>query len=102
MEQLTPQVVETTYTVGKERPTEGNALGKNTIREMSARGYRWTLLIFRIQGVPAVRFAVNLASVPDMSSGSLFFFKDYHLFEQAYRWSQTVLPRFQHAENEPK
>jgi hypothetical protein len=25
MEQLTPQVVETTYTVGKERPTEGNA-----------------------------------------------------------------------------
>ena len=92
------QIVAAEYSVTKDAPTDEHALGKSTIRDMQMGGYPWTLLIFRFEGARAVRFAANLAMVPDLSSGSLFFFKDYHVFEQAYRWSQTALPRFQHEE----
>jgi hypothetical protein len=95
-EWLSPDIVEAVYSVAKEGLVEANAQGKSIIREMRGRGYPWTLFIFRIEGVAAVRFAANLASVPDMTSGSVFFFKDYQLFEQAYRWSQAALPRSQH------
>jgi hypothetical protein len=97
-ERLSPHLVETVYSATKERSTEGRAVGKNIIREMRSLGYQWTLLIFRLEGMAAPRFAANLSSVPDMSSGSLFFFEDYHLFEQAYRWAQTALPPFRHLE----
>lgn len=95
-ERLVPHLVETVYSATKERSIEGSAIAKNIIREMRRRGYPWTLLIFRIEGVAAARFGANLPWVPEMSAGSLFFFEDYHLFEQAYRWAQTTLPRFQH------
>lgn len=98
-EQLSPHLVETVYSATKERSIEGRTIGKNMIREMRMLGYQWTLLIFRIEGVTAARLAANLPWVPDMSSGSLFFFEDYHLFEQAYRWAQTALPRFQNLDN---
>jgi hypothetical protein len=97
-EGLAYQIVAAEYSVAKEAPAGENALGKSAIRGMHTRGYPWTLLIFRVEGVEAVRFAANLPMVPDMSSGSLIFFRDYQLFEQAYRWSQTALPWFQHEE----
>ena len=95
-EWLSPDIVEAVYSIAKEGLEETNAQRKSVIREMRVRGYPWTLFIFRIEGVAAVRFAANLANVPDMTSGSVFFFKDYHRFEQAYRWSQAALPRSQH------
>jgi hypothetical protein len=102
-EQLAFQIVAAVYSVGKDRPADENALGKGTIRDMQMLGYQWILLIFSLEGVAAVRFAANLVMVPDLSSGSLFFFKDYHLFGLAYRWSQAALPRFQHRdENQPQ
>jgi hypothetical protein len=95
-EWLSPDIVEAVYSIAKEGLEETNAQRKSVIREMRVCGYPWTLFIFRIEGVAAVRFAANLANVPDMTSGSVFFFKDYHRFEQAYRWSQAALPRSQH------
>ena len=95
-EWLSPDLVEAVYSIAKEGLEEADAQRKSIIREMRVRGYPWALFIFRMEGVAAVRFAANLASVPDMTSGSVFFFKDYHRFEQAYRWSQAALPRFQH------
>jgi hypothetical protein len=95
-EWLSPDIVEAVYSNVKEGLVEDGAQGKRTIREMRVRGYPWTLFILRVEGVASVRSAANLANVPDMTSGSVFFFKDYHLFEQAYRWSQTAFPRSQH------
>jgi hypothetical protein len=95
-EWLSPDIVEAVYSIAKEGLEETNAQRKSVIREMRVRGYPWTLFILRIEGVASVRFAANLANVPAMTSGSVFFFKDYHLFEQAYRWSQTAFPRSQH------
>ena len=95
-EWLSPDILEAVYSTVNEGLVEAGTPGKGIIPEMRRRGYPWTLFIFRIEGVAAVRFAANLASIPDMTSGSVFFFKDYHLFEQAYRWSQAALPRSQH------
>ena len=95
-EWLSPDIVEAVYSIAKEGLEEAYAQRKSIIREMRVCGYPWTLFIFRIEGVATVRFATNLANVPDMTSGSVFFFKDYHLFEQAYRWSQAAVPRSQH------
>jgi hypothetical protein len=50
--------------------------------------------MFRQEGVPAIRLAANLANVPDRSWGNIFFFTDYRLFEEAYRWSQGALPQY--------
>ena len=99
-EGLADQIVAAEYSAAKDAPADENALGKSTIRDMQMYGYPWTLLIFRLERARAVRFAANLAMVPDLSSGTLFFFKNYHLFEHAYRWSQTALPRLKHPEEE--
>lgn len=101
MGQLSPDIVETRFrrtelSGEREVATHGVAIGKELIQEMRARGYHWNLLIFRVDGVPAIRYVANLASVPDTCWGNLFFFRDFPLFEQAYRWSQAALPRFQH------
>jgi hypothetical protein len=98
---LRPVIVEIALASPLERPLEkmpGNLAwsSEESVRDMRAQGYRWSLLVFQIVGEQAVRFAVNLIAVPDAALGSLFFFRDFRLFDEAYRWSQTLLPRFQH------
>jgi hypothetical protein len=98
---LRPEIVEIALVAPLERPFEenpGNLVwpSEESVRDMRAQGYRWSLLLFEIKGEPAVRFAVNLIALPDAALGSFFFFKDSRLFDEAYRWSQTLLPRFQH------
>jgi hypothetical protein len=64
------------------------------VEAVRKRGYRWTLLWFRLEGELTMRLTTNLDALPRLSWGSLVFFRDYHLFEQAYGWSKSVLPRF--------
>ena len=97
--QLQPAVVQTEFWgegflfVRQEQAAE-LALGREIIVEMRARGYRWSLIMFRQEGVPTIRLAANLANVPERSWGNIFFFKDHQLFEQAYRWSRGALPQY--------
>jgi hypothetical protein len=98
---LRPEIVEIALVAPLERPLEekpGNLVwpSEDSVRDMRAQGYRWSLLLFEIKGEQAVRFAVNPIALPDAALGSFFFFKDSRLFDEAYRWSQTLLPRFQH------
>jgi hypothetical protein len=93
---LSPQIIDAAFSRLDASVAAELASGKQLIREMRSRGYRWNLLIFRIYGAPAFRFAPNLAAIPDTSSGNLLFFNDYQLFEETYRWAQLVLPRFQY------
>jgi hypothetical protein len=98
---LRPAIVEIALVAPLEPPLEenpGNRIwsSEESVRDMRAQGYRWSLLLFQIKGEPAVRFAVNVIALPDAALGSFFFFKDFRLFDEAYRWSQTLLPRFQH------
>ena len=101
--QLQPQVVQTEFWgedflfVKNEADNSKLALAKQIIEEMRARDYRWNLLMFRIEGEPAIRFTANLAAAPKRSWGNLFFFKDFRIFEEAYRWTSTTLPRLQSA-----
>jgi FkbM family methyltransferase len=100
---LQPQVVQTEFWgedflfVKNEPNNTKLALAKQIIGEMRARGYQWNLLMFRIEGEPAIRFTANLASAPKRSWGNLFFFKDFRVFEEAYRWTRAALPRLQSA-----
>jgi FkbM family methyltransferase len=103
MGQLEPQVVQTEFWgedflfVKDEEDKTKLVLAKQIIDEMRNRGYRWNLLMFRIEGEPAIRFTANLATAPRLSWGNLFFFKDFRIFEEAYRWTSTTLPRLQSA-----
>jgi FkbM family methyltransferase len=97
--QLQPAVVQTEFwgegfLFVKQQEAAKLALGREIIKEMRSRGYRWNLIMFRQEGVPAIRLAANLANVPDRSWGNIFFFTDYRLFEEAYRWSQGALPQY--------
>jgi hypothetical protein len=98
---LRPEIVEIALVAPLERPLEekpGKLVwpSEDSVRDLRAQGYRWSLLLFEIKGEQAVRFAVNPIALPDAALGSFFFFKDSRLFDEAYRWSQTLLPRFQH------
>ena len=103
MGQLEPQVVQTEFWgedflfVKNEEDKTKLVLAKQIIEELRNRNYRWNLLMFRIEGEPAIRFTANLATAPKRSWGNLFFFKDFRLFEEAYRWTSTTLPRLQSA-----
>ena len=66
------------------------------ISEMRARGYWWNLIIFRIDGEYAIRFAANLGNSPKRAWGNIFFFQQFELFSVAFRWCQSALPRLQH------
>jgi hypothetical protein len=96
-----PKIVVIAQTAKKESSVgerSGNlvsAEGK-LMQGMRACGYRWSLLLFKVKGEQAVRFVANPPTSPEIESGSLFFFREYQLFDEAYRWTQTVLPRFQH------
>ena len=96
-----PKIVVIAQTAKKESSV-GERLGNLVSAEgklmqgMRARGYCWNLLLFKVKGEHAIRFAANAPNFPETASGSLFFFKDYQLFDEAYRWTQTVIPRFQH------
>jgi FkbM family methyltransferase len=99
--QLRPAVLQTEFwgegfLFVKQKEVAELALGREIIKEMRARGYRWNLIMFREEGVPTIRFTANLANVPNQSQGNIFFFRDYRLFEEAYRWSQGALPQFLH------
>jgi FkbM family methyltransferase len=100
---LQPQVVQTEFwgedfLFVKDEPNDSKlVLAKQIIEEMRARDYRWNLIMFRIEGEPAIRFTANLATAPKRSWGNLFFFKDFRVFEEAYRWTSTALPRLQSA-----
>src|SRR5260221_1586549 len=101
--QLRPQVVQTEFWgegflfVKNEADDTKLVLAKQIIEEMRARDYRWNLLMFRIEGEPAIRFTANLGTAPKYSWGNLFFFKDFSVFKEAYRRTSAVLPRLQSA-----
>src|SRR5260370_1446202 len=103
MGQLQPQVVQTEFwgedfLFVKDEPVDGKlVLAKQIIKEMRVRGYRWNLLMFRIEGEPAIRLTANLATAPKRSWGNLFFFQDVRVFEEAYRAAGAALPRMQSA-----
>jgi hypothetical protein len=99
IEQLSPEIVETAFSRIDTNPADEDASGRKLIREMRTRGYHWNLLMFRIYGAPAFRFAASLVEIPDMAAGHLLFFKNFEHFEQAYRLAQLVLPRFQHGDS---
>ena len=100
---LQPQVVQTEFwgedfLFVKDQPNDSKlVLAKQIIEEMRSRDYRWNLIMFRIEGEPAIRFTANLATAPKHSWGNLFFFKDFRVFEEAYRWTSAALPRLQSA-----
>jgi|GEM_PF-6599232 len=96
---IRPQIIMTVWdqtrrslSVGQDDQASANAL----VERMRACGYQWNLLLFRTGNVSAVQFSVNLMNFPDATWGNLFFFKEFVLFDQAYRWLQGILPRFQH------
>ena len=95
-EQLSPEIMDTAFSTLDRYSSDDLGSGRKLIQEMRSLGYRWNLLLFRIYGAPGFRFAANLATVPDMASGHLLFFKNHAHFEQSYRWAQLVLPRFQY------
>jgi len=97
MSGLCPAVIQVRF-FGQESLKSENADATvpttDLVEEVRKRGYRWNLLLFRLEGELATRLTTNLNSLPRLSWGSLVFFRDYHLFEQAYGWSKSVLPRF--------
>jgi hypothetical protein len=99
--ELRPEIIE--IALPAERPAEVHpgesaSAGGNLVRQMRARGYRWSLLLFEVEGEQGVRFAANSDGEPVCASGNFFFFKDSRLFDEAYRWTRSVMPRFQYRE----
>jgi hypothetical protein len=97
MRGLSPAVIQVRF-FGQEPPKPQNAdatlPATDLVEEVQKRGYRWSFLLFRLEGELAIRLTTNLNALPRLSWGSLVFFRDYQLFEQAYGWSKSVLPRF--------
>lgn len=97
MSGLSPAIIQVRF-FGQEplKPQNADATVPSTdlIEEVRKRGYCWNFLLFRLEGELAIRLTTNLSALPRLSWGSLVFFRDYHLFEQAYGWSKSVLPRF--------
>ena len=102
IDSLGAKVVDTAFSRLDTAAADEFASSKKLIRAMRTWDYHWNLLVFRIGRAPAFRFAANLVETPDMSSGELFFFKDFELFERTYRWAQLLLPRFQHQSDSDK
>ncbi len=98
-DRLSPEVIDTAFSTLGAYGAEEQGASKKLIRDLRAVGYHWNVLVFQLAPAPAFRFAANLAETPDMSSGELFFFKSFELFERTYRWAQLVLPRFQHQDS---
>jgi hypothetical protein len=97
MSELSPAIIQVRFFGQEQREPQNadeTALTTDLVEEVRKRGYRWNLLLFRLQGELTIRLTTNLNALPRLSWGSLVFFKDYHLFEQAYGWSKSVLPRF--------
>ena len=104
--ELRPEILEITVSaelrqLAEERPAPLAATGGNFMRQMRANGYRCSLVLFEINGEDGLCFAANSDSYPEPAQGNLFFFKESRLFDEAYRWTQTIIPRFRHRERMP-
>jgi FkbM family methyltransferase len=66
---------------------------KSMVGEMRARGYLWSIVIYRVWGQNETAFFCNQdRSVPG-SWGNVLFFREREIFAHAQQWCSAVLPR---------
>jgi len=61
------------------------------VSEMKGKGYHWYLVIYRIWGSDEVSFYCNYPKSIEKSWGNVFFFHDYDVFSQAFKWCSGTL-----------
>lgn len=74
---------------------------KDLVLEMRDRDYHWYIVMYRVWGDAtgsitswrdAIAFYSNNCYSVKNSWGNIFFFQDYDLFQQANRWTTSILP----------
>jgi hypothetical protein len=71
------------------------ALADQIISEAASRGYAWNVVVYRIEGEPAIRFTFNVPDVPAKAWGNLLFCRSPDLLQKTLSWCYLMLPRFQ-------
>jgi FkbM family methyltransferase len=61
------------------------------VGEVRPRGYRWHIVIYRLDNKP-ISYYCNQDQSVDESWGNVIFFKDKQIFDEALQWCSTVLP----------
>lgn len=64
------------------------------VLEMRHRNYHWYIVMYRVWGnqESSIAFYSNHCYSIKNSWGNIFFFQDYQLFQQANRWTTSILP----------
>jgi FkbM family methyltransferase len=70
----------------QQRETENSLIG-----EILARGYWWSLLLYRSKDRADFEHSCDATLLTKNVSGNIFFFKEYSLFIQALQWCQQTL-----------
>jgi hypothetical protein len=68
---------------------------EDLVTQMRLKNYHWYIVIYRIWGdeTNLTTFYCNKSYSIKNSWGNIFFFQDYELFQQANRWTTSVLPQ---------
>jgi FkbM family methyltransferase len=61
------------------------------VAELRPRGYRWYIVIYRLEGKP-ISYYCNQPHSVGGSWGNAIFFKDQPIFQEALQWCSAVLP----------
>jgi FkbM family methyltransferase len=61
------------------------------VSEMKGKGYHWYIVIYRVWGSDEVSFYCNYPKSIEKSWGNVFFFHDYDVFSQAFKWCSGTL-----------
>jgi hypothetical protein len=67
---------------------------EDLVTQMRLKNYHWYIVIYRIWGdeTGSIAFYCNNCHSIKNSWGNIFFFQDYELFQQANRWTTSILP----------
>ena len=72
----------------------GHARLADMVAEMHRRGYRWHLVIYRVDQKQELSFFANRDTAPAELWGNAIFFRDHAIFARAYQWCEDVLVLF--------
>lgn len=65
---------------------------EDLVEEMQKRGYYWYIVLYTVWGSTKTAFYCNYPQSVENSWGNIFFFQDYQIFAQAYKWCSAIIP----------
>jgi len=66
------------------------------VAEMRARGYRWHIVIYHVDGEGVISYYCNRTDTVRGSWGNVLFFRDRSVFMRAFQWCEEVIPSTLH------